>query len=73
MIRMCDFSSLAQCHATESVGLGYCIMNPISSDAYASHDRAGNSPRARFFSSQNSRKILFGGVSHWCDDYLLVA
>jgi Protein of unknown function (DUF3551) len=39
---LCDYASLAQCQATASGGLGYCVMNPASaSDAYASYRGPG--------------------------------
>ena len=38
----CDYTTLAQCQATASGGLGYCITNPgYASSAYASYRSAG--------------------------------
>jgi hypothetical protein len=40
--RQCDYANLAQCQATASGGLGYCVTNPAySSNAYASYRGAG--------------------------------
>ena len=40
--RLCDYATLAQCQATASGGLGYCVTNPASSsNAYASYRGAG--------------------------------
>jgi hypothetical protein len=39
---LCDYANLAQCQATASGGLGYCVTNPeYSSNAYASYRGAG--------------------------------
>jgi hypothetical protein len=39
---LCDYASLAQCEATASGGLGYCVTNPgYTSNAYASYRGAG--------------------------------
>ena len=38
----CDYASLAQCRATASGGLGYCVTNPgYTLGAYASYRSAG--------------------------------
>jgi hypothetical protein len=38
----CDYANLAQCQATASGGLGYCITNPAYTlGAYASYRSAG--------------------------------
>jgi hypothetical protein len=38
----CDYASFAQCRATASGGLGYCVTNPGSTlGAYASYRRVG--------------------------------
>lgn len=38
----CDYASFAQCRATASGGLGYCVTNPASTlDAYASYRSTG--------------------------------
>jgi hypothetical protein len=40
--RQCDYANLAQCQATASGGLGYCVTNPAyTSNAYASYRGAG--------------------------------
>jgi len=40
--RLCDYATIAQCQATASGGLGYCVTNPeYSSNAYASYRAAG--------------------------------
>ena len=33
----CDFSSMQQCRATASGGLGYCEQNPLSANAKATY------------------------------------
>ena len=39
---LCDYANLAQCQATASGGLGYCVTNPAyTSNAYASYRGAG--------------------------------
>jgi hypothetical protein len=38
----CDYTSLEQCRATASGGLGYCVMNPAyASNSYARYDGVG--------------------------------
>jgi hypothetical protein len=36
----CEYSNLEQCRVTASGGLGYCVMNPAYTDAYARYDGA---------------------------------
>ncbi len=42
----CDYTTLAQCQATASGGLGYCVTNPGSTiNAYARYRSAGKRMR----------------------------
>ena len=41
----CDYTTLAQCRAAAAGGLGYCITNPRTADAYARYDRGGKRNR----------------------------
>ena len=48
----CDYSSMEQCRATASGGLGYCVSNPFASSANDSRAKLLGSdrlhPRSRF-------------------------